>query len=101
MIGKNNSDSLNRNYLKLENSEITKFNFMKNLSVIDEVKQIYIQLIKIFFSVFEPNHISRRLGLHCCRRYNHIDKCYDKWKILKSYLEDHYLCDLIKCNNEY
>ena len=101
MIGKNNSESLNRNYLKLENSEITKLNFMKSFYNIDEVKQVYAQLIKIFFSVFKPNDISRRLGLHCCRKYNHSDKCNDKWKILKSYLEDHYLSDLMQCNNQY
>ena len=100
MIEKNKSVSLTQEIIKIKGNEITKLDFIRNFYINNEIQKVYAELIKIIFSVFEPNHISRRLGMRCCRRFNHSDKCYDKWKILKNYLQEYYLYDLTQCKNE-
>ena len=101
MIPGGTSSSLTGKITKLENNEITRMSFIRNFFTNSEIQKVYAELIKIIFSVFEPNEISRRLSLRCCRAKDHTEKCYDKWKIIKKYFEESYLYNLTRNNNEY
>ncbi|OMJ74917.1 hypothetical protein SteCoe_26056 [Stentor coeruleus] len=52
------------------------------------VKESFFIFIELIFSDFNPEELKKKFGFKCCQMTIHTLVCYDKWMVLKFYLQD-------------
>ncbi|OMJ70813.1 hypothetical protein SteCoe_21876 [Stentor coeruleus] len=91
-----------RDYSKVKLDTENSFNnkFCKEYFTSQAVRESFCIFIELVFSKIDPEDLNEKFGFSCCQRRLHNLDCYDKWMILKFYLQDEMFATLDYCKPE-
>lgn len=82
---------------KLDTENSFNNSFCKEYFSTQSVRESFCIFIELVFSKIEPDGLKEKFGFSCCRGRLHNLDCYDKWMILKFYLQDEMFVTLDYC----
>jgi hypothetical protein len=81
--GKNKRSAADPNALKSFNN-----NFCKSYFNSKAVRESFYLMAELVFNNFDPEVLIKKFGFYCCSRMFHTLECFEKWMLLKFYLQE-------------
>ncbi|OMJ95163.1 hypothetical protein SteCoe_1537 [Stentor coeruleus] len=82
---------------KLDTENSFNNTFCKEYFTSQSVRESFCIFIELVFTKIDPDCLKERFGFSCCQGRLHNLDCYDKWMILKFYLQDEMFVTLDYC----